>query len=298
MLSLADLDVAADGLDHPEGVSVDASGAVWAGGQSGQLYAVDVAARSHEQVLSTGGSILGLCLDGQGDVYACDVNLRAVVRARPRTGEWQVLSHGNADHGFRCPNFPVLDDEGNLYVTDSGLFDHNDGWIAKITPDGTTLTWCDESTGFPNGAVLANDGTSLVVIESTTPALVRIPIRGDGSAGGREVIAPLTDLAPDGVLALQEGGFLVFCYRPDRVVHVTADGELSTVLDDPRGVLLNTPTNGVLTGPERRTLVLASLGAHTLKQIEVPYRGSALRYPPFGPRQPATPTSPPSVAEV
>ncbi len=294
MLPLSALEVAADGLDHPEGVTVDANDTVWAGGQSGQIYEIDLEARTKREVLSTGGAMLGLCFDGHGDVFACNVNFRAVVRVRPSTGEWHTVSTGCPERAFVCPNYPVFDDSGNLYVTVSGTVDQDDGWIARITPDGVTELWSDECVAFPNGAALAHDGRSLLVLESTTPALVRIPISAHGRAGPREVVAKLDGTAPDGLVALEDGGALVCCYRPDRVLYVDSEGQVETLLDDPRGIYLNSPTNGVLAGPDRRTLVLASLGAFTLKQVEVPYRGSALRYPLVSPSAAdATPRSQP-----
>jgi gluconolactonase len=294
MLNLADLRVAATDLDHPEGLTADAHGTVWSGGQSGQLYELDIVDASRREVLRTGGALLGVCLDAAGTVYACDVNLHAVVRATPATGEWEVLSRGCPQRPFVSPNWPVLDDHGNLFVTESGLVDEAAGWIAKITPDGETTLWSEECVEFPNTAALAVDGSALFVVESTGPGVVRIPILADGSAGRREVVVDTPGIVPDGLVMLADGTFLICCYRPDRIVHVDLSGTITTLLDDPRGIALNTPTSGVLVGPRRTTLVIASLGAHTVRQIEIPFAGAPLRYPARGP---STSRTVPSAAE-
>lgn len=50
-----------DGLDHPEAVCWDPGAAVlWAGGEAGQLYRVDLESRQAEEVAPAPGFVLGL----------------------------------------------------------------------------------------------------------------------------------------------------------------------------------------------------------------------------------------------
>ena len=58
-------------LDHPEGVVWSPDGVLYAGGEAGQIYEVTLAGEARE-VATTGGSLLGLTLDGDGRIYACD----------------------------------------------------------------------------------------------------------------------------------------------------------------------------------------------------------------------------------
>jgi gluconolactonase len=39
-ISIDDIEIFADGLDHPECVAVHPDGSVWAGGEAGQIYKV------------------------------------------------------------------------------------------------------------------------------------------------------------------------------------------------------------------------------------------------------------------
>ncbi len=75
----------ADGLDHPEGVCWSpAEGAVYAGGEAGQLYRFDLDGGRPETVATVpGGFLLGLALDAAGNVYACDPNSGHVQRIAP-----------------------------------------------------------------------------------------------------------------------------------------------------------------------------------------------------------------------
>lgn len=278
---LAKLRTVADGLDHPEGVTVDADGTLYAGGEAGQIYRVDLDASSFDEVASTGGFLLGICADGAGRIYACDIKRREVLRVDPADGRVEVYSNGTADRPMVNPNFPVFDAAGNLYVTDSGTFKGDDGCIFRIDPQGRTEVWTTASSNFPNGACLAADGSALYVLESCTPALVRIGINADGSAGAREVIAELPGLVPDGVALDTDGNAYVCCYRPDRIVRVRADGAVDVLADDPEGTVLAAPTNGVWVGPERNLLVVGNLGRWHLTVCDWGARGVPLEYPTF-----------------
>ena len=54
--------VFAEGLDHPEGVAWGPDGRIYAGGEAGQIYAID-GDGTVEQLASTGGFLYGM----QGD---------------------------------------------------------------------------------------------------------------------------------------------------------------------------------------------------------------------------------------
>ena len=65
-------DELADGLNHPEGVTWNPfDGLVYAGGEAGELYAVSLDGEVEVRG-TTGGSMLGIAVDGAGRVYACD----------------------------------------------------------------------------------------------------------------------------------------------------------------------------------------------------------------------------------
>lgn len=58
-----------DGLDHPEGVAWDAgAGVLYAGGEAGQVYEVDLEQRRWRQVAEAPGFVLGLVVRLDGTV--------------------------------------------------------------------------------------------------------------------------------------------------------------------------------------------------------------------------------------
>lgn len=272
-IGLDRLRVLVEGLDHPEGVTVTAGGVLYAGGEAGQIYRIDIDAGSAEQVASTGGFLLGLCADAAGRLYCCDVGRREVLRVDPADGSVEVYSKGTGDRAMVNPNWPVFDADGTCYVTDSGSWQGDDGCIFRIDASGTTDVWSTASTNFPNGACLSADGASLLVLESCTPALVRIPLADPAQ---RDVIAGL-DGVPDGVTLDTNGNAYVCYYRPDRIDRVAPDGTVVTIADDPRGTMLSAPTNGVWIGPGR--MAVGNLGRWHLTLLTIDAEGVPLRYP-------------------
>ncbi|MHB8340175.1 MAG: SMP-30/gluconolactonase/LRE family protein [Mycobacteriales bacterium] len=266
-------------LDHPEGVAVTPDGTLYAGGEAGQIYRVDLADGQVRQVAAAGGFLLGLAADGDGFLYACNPGLGLVQRIDPGSGGVSTWSAGATGRVLCNPNMPVFDEAGNLYVSDSGTFHGADGCILLVDPGGATTVWCEESRDFPNGMCLA--GNALLVVESVPPALVRIPIRPDGGPGRREVVAELPGTVPDGVALAADGSAFVFCYRPDRILRVGTDGTVAIVADDPEGTVLAAPTNGVwLDG----RLVVANLGRWHLTVFDPGVGGAPLCYPKLADR--------------
>lgn len=273
-MRLESFETVASGLDHPEGVAVGPDGAIYAGGEAGQVYRVDGDGAVHE-IGSTGGFLYGVTLDGAGRVTACDYGNASVQRVSP-SGEIETLSRGAAARPMRVPNFAAFDDGGNLYVTDSGEWGDDDGLIFRISPGGETVVWTERASRFPNGCCLDADGGSLLVVESRGRVVVRVPILGDGSAGEPSEVVDLTGSQPDGVALAEDGTLFVGCYRPDRIWRVAPDGTAEVFAEDPDGVVLNQPAN-VAFADDR--LVVSSLGGWSLVSVEAGVPGLPLRYP-------------------
>ena len=86
---------------------------------------------------------------------------------------------------------------------------------------------------------------------------------------------------PDGLAFDVEGNLYISCYTPDVIYRLTRYGELEIVADDWMSVTFATPTNIAFCGPERRTLVVASLSRWHLTKGEMPIAGQRLNYPTF-----------------
>jgi gluconolactonase len=260
-------------LAHCEGVATGPDGSLWAGDEHGRVFRIDPAGGSVEEVGSVGGWALGLCLDADSRVYVCVYDGGGLVRMDPASGRAETYSEGGL---LRNPNWPVFAPDGTLYVSDSGGedLDDRDGRVVRI-PSGGGPAQLIETRGlaYANGMALSTDGT-LYVLESFEPRVLAL------REGDLSVHAELPGTVPDGLALDEDGGLLVACYQPNRVVRVPpGGGEPQLVLDDWTGQRLLTPTNVAFFGPDRRSLAIASLCGWSLTAIDTPWRGQPLFYP-------------------
>ena len=127
-----DVSILVDGLDHAEGIAWGLDGYCYAGGESGQVYRIDVERKEVHQFADTGGFVLGLALDSNHNVYACDTVNRAVMKITP-DGAVSTYSTGAPDEPFATPNFRLSTpratctsvtrglDNGKIYRVGRGL---------------------------------------------------------------------------------------------------------------------------------------------------------------------------------
>lgn len=269
--------VVADGLDHPEGVAVGADGTLYAGGEAGQLYRIDQATGAVEELGSSGGWILGLALDRDDVIVACDPKRRELLTLAPDR-EIEVLSRGTAERPMTNPNWPVFADDA-LYVSDSGTWEGAEGRIYRVAGDGTTELWSDAVPRFTNGMALNGAGDALFVVESTGPSVSRVPILADGSAGEPELVVELPGTVPDGLAFDEEGALYIACYRPDRIYRLDRHGDLEVVAEDFQGTVVGAPTNVAFGGRDGRDLFIASLARWHVGRLRTAVPGLPLRYP-------------------
>jgi gluconolactonase len=278
-LELAALTVLADGLDHPEGIALGPDGMLYAGGEGGQLYVIDPVAGGFDEAAQTGGFLQGLCLDSAARVYACDVASGAVLRISPRDGSVERYCEAAGGRRLQTPNWPVFDADGTLWLSDSGTDDPSftDGTLVRIPPDGGDGERLDlPPFRFANGLALSSDG-ALYVAESFLPG---VSVLRDGRV---ELYVDLPGTVPDGLALDREGGLLISCYQPNRILRVPpGGGHPQVVLDDWSGAMLMTPTNICFFGAELRALAIASLGGWKVTGIDAPWPGQPLHYPSLG----------------
>src|SRR5205809_956156 len=217
-----------NGLDHPECVAYDPrEDVVWAGGEAGQLYRVDVAARTWAEVARAPGFVLGLALDGRGRVAVCCSGAHSLC----------VLDDGEVrtlHDGFALPNYAAFAPDGTLYFTDSGRWGRADGRVFRPSPDNRLDILSTALPHFPNGCAVTGDARHLWLVESFVPTVNRI----DLETGTVEEVTRLDGTVPDGIAFTDDGGVVVSCYRPDRIVHIDRDGRVETVAEDPQGTIL------------------------------------------------------------
>ena len=260
---VSELRILASGLDHPEGVAAAPDGALIAGGEAGQIYRISPDG-AVEQIAATGGSVQGVAVDGRGCVFACDVGLAAVVRidAEGRVERWCESAGGTP---LKAPNWAAFAPDGSLWFSDSGTerVGARDGRLIRVPAGGEDGEPIEVGPlDFPNGLAIAADGT-VFLLESFTPRLSALT-----GAGLRQVVE-LPGVVPDGVALTTDGGFVVSCYYPFRILVVDGSGDdVSVLIDDEKGIHIPMPTNVAFFGDGLRSLAVACLGGSTISALD------------------------------
>jgi gluconolactonase len=275
-LRLAELTTAAAGLDHPEAVALGPDGMLYAGGEAGQVYRIDPRGGEVEQIADTAGSALGICLDAGGSIYLCDPGNAALLRIDGVTGAVERWCEAAGGARLLTPNGLAFDFDGSIWLSDSGTeaLDVCDGRLLRVPAGGGDAEALDVGPlHFPNGVCLGAD-RRVHWVESFTPRLRRLGDRGP------ELVCELPGVVPDGVALDCDGGFVIACYYPYRLLRVPpGGGPIELLLDDETGIHVPMPTNVAFFGDELEQLAIASLGGHEIKVGTVPVAGAALVYP-------------------
>jgi sugar lactone lactonase YvrE len=256
-------------LNHPEGLLIDPKdGAIWCGGEAGELYRIEPDGSAATQVGSSGGFALGLCMDGQRRIYMCDLHHACVVVFDDQGKELHRLHGNDGEDRLQIPNYPALSpDERHLYVSNTCRSGGPGIWRFDLE-DGSGELWMRETCYSANGLALAPDGSALYLVESHLPGVSRIPIQADGSAGRKETVIPLPHDEPDGLAFAPDGSLWISIYNPSRIYRwQPASGRLDLIIEDSTTDFLHHPTNLAFRGDQE--LFSANLGAWHLTRIDL-----------------------------
>ena len=205
-------------------------------------------------------------------------------------------------------NFVLRDRRGRIWLTvttrmnpwtDSINARAADGYIALIDEKGARIV--AEGLEGTNEVRLDADEEWLYVVESNARRISRLKVRADGSLGEREVYGPhKLPGFPDGFAFDAFGNLWVTLVMADRLVAITPDGELLTLLDDGNpeatraldahyeartltpeimaaacGTLAPWMASLTFGGPDLQTVYLGSLRGTTLPSFRSPVPGLA-----------------------
>jgi gluconolactonase len=272
-ISLQKFEIFADGLDHPEGLAFDADGNLWAGGELGQIYKITRKGRVRT-VATLGGFNLGLTFSARQDLFICNFKLGALIQL-DRSGKTIRSWERAGGYRLRTPNFSVFDRESNLYFSDSGEFNKNDGFLFVLRPNGKIEQLLDRLS-FPNGLSLSADERTLYVVQSTQNNVLALPILHTGAVGKPRVYAAGLSSVPDGATLDAKGNLYVTCYASHNVYRVTPDGKVSLFAWDPEGTMLASPTNAAFGGANSDEMYFANLSRWHICRARVGIRGQPL----------------------
>lgn len=292
------------GLERPEDVVVSRAGAVWASDKASACAQI-LSDGSLRRVGALGeGCANGINMDAAGRIVIANFEAGPVQRLEPTSGRIEILCAEVEGRKLTAANYPILDRNGNIWCANStfaapwqaGLDGRADGMLFRIRPDGRAEKMA-EGLRFANGLALDADESHIYVCETTGCDVLRYPLRGDGGVGTPERYGPilgepwpanldpgnLPSTAQTGRLGLTdgcgfdvEGNLWVTLVAANRIVAITPQGNVVSVIDDPHGELVRQPTNVTWGGVDMRDLYIGSITNDYVVQTRSPVAGLPL----------------------
>ncbi|GBF07988.1 gluconolactonase [Deinococcus aerius] len=242
-------------LQRPECILAERDGTVWtADGRGGvmrlgtdggqQLIVPPSAAVTSQEfetryVQSQGSLPNGLAFTRGGDFIIANWGTDAI-EIMSRSGEVRTICSEIDGQPLGKANFPLRDSKGRVWFsvttreqpwTKQLNSRANDGYVALLDEQGARIV----ADGFCGTNEIRFDRNEewLYVVESTGRRISRLRVRPDGSLTDREVYGP-SDLGghPDGFAFDAYGNLWITLIFADRLVALTPEGELLTLLDD------------------------------------------------------------------
>src|SRR6478672_7938581 len=219
-------EVFASGLDHPECIAFDRQSHLWAGGEAGQIYQIDPSG-AVTAVTTLGGFTAGIAFSPvDGALYVCNSKLGLFRIAAD--GKSDLFATAAAGQKIACPNYPVFDRRGRMYVTDSGKWKQRNGYLLRFD-DGGSGRVMGGPFGYANGLALSADERWLFMVESDTDRVYRFELTPDGELGSREVYAESVGRLPDGLALDESGNLYVACYASDEIWRISPTGDRTLI---------------------------------------------------------------------
>lgn len=288
------------GIDRPEDVVVDREGRVFASDHQCAVAEL-LPGGAFKRLGPAGGAPNGINMDAQGRVVIANFGIYdrqdgPLQRFDPATGVHETLLTEVEGRRLTSANYPVIDRAGNIWCANSthaetwpqALDGRADGFIFVLRPDGSASVVA-EGLKFPNGMALSADEQFLFCAQTSGADVLRFPVLEGATLGPGERYGPvLGRLMRPGETAENHGGDLgytdgvgfdalgnlwVCLPAANKVVAITPDGAVETVIHDPTGKIVNHPTNVTWGGPDLMDLYIGSIRADYVLKARSPVAG-------------------------
>jgi sugar lactone lactonase YvrE len=207
----------------PEDVVVDPSGRIVAGDALGRIWRWPADARPADRpelLLDTGGRPLGIEIDPRdGALIVCDA-YRGLLRVTEDGAVTDLTRSAGGTPILFCNNAAIARD-GVVYFSDSSNRFPLSHWrrdLLEHRPNGRLLAYHPGTrrtevvaTGFhfPNGVALTPDESALMLVETVTHQLVRVPL-----GGGEPVVLADLPAYPDNMSPVGDGTYWIALPSP------------------------------------------------------------------------------------
>ena len=296
------------GASRPEDVAVSAEGEVWLSDKRSACAKVNT-----DGTLSKMGDVRGapngINFDLENRILIANFGgpeseCGSLQRLNLDDGLVEVLCREINGRALYGSNYPVLDTKGRIYCSHStwGPLDKafdgaNDGFIFRYDPDGA-VTVLAEGIQFANGIALDYGEEYLYVCQTTGCNVIRYKIRQDGTLGQPLPYGPKLGLShievqdkrplssetrsmlglTDGCGFDCEGNLWVTLVLANKIVAITPQGKVKTMLSDPEGHTMINPTNVTWGGPQMKELYIGSVTTDYVVKVPSPIAGMPLAH--------------------
>ncbi len=284
----------ARGLLFPEGPVAlsDGSLLVVEGGESRGCITRISADGSSRSVIAVTGRPNGLAVDDSGAIWTAESKTPSLLRVT-LDGKTEVIARDCDGEPFLFPNDLCIGPDGQIYMTDSGVFIDDfapggnirpdylsvpmDGRVYQIDPKARTTRKVDSGIRFTNGIAFGPDDR-LYVNETVTGNVYRYDL-GEAGVGPRQCFGNVRDpkgppgwRGPDGMAFGTDGRLYVAVFGQRGVTVLDASGEVAERIKT-AGKL---PTNVCFGLPGSRRIYVTEYEFGTVETFEVPSDGYPL----------------------
>lgn len=262
-----------------EGIAIANDGRIFVSAEDGWIYLLSPRGEV-SQYVKTPGRPLGIALDKQNNLFVCDWDAHGVYKVTPDR-DVSLLPDSGDKRKMQFPNFCVFDDQGNLYISDTGTSRRNaqiynpDGKIFRITPTGKCELFA-EGLYQPNGLAMRRGESALYVIQTATDNVLKVEIKPDGQPGRVSAYARNLDGSPDGMAFTENGDLLVVTGLHEIIYRITPRGITEIFLEDKNAERLIAPANPAFGGKHLDELYITNLMGNSVSRIKGVPRGQAL----------------------
>ncbi|MFC3080067.1 SMP-30/gluconolactonase/LRE family protein [Phenylobacterium terrae] len=288
------------GIDRPEDVVVGPDGRVFASDHQCAVAEV-LPDGSFRRMGPKGGAPNGINMDAHGRILIANFGIYdrqdgPLQRFDPGSGVHETLLAEVGGRRLTSANYPVIDRGGNIWCANSthaetwpqALDGRTDGFIFVLRADGSSDIVA-EGLKFPNGMALAADERFLFCAQTSGADVLRFPILPGAKLGPGERYGPVLGslergAAPettgwtDGIGFDAEGNLWVCLPAANKVVAITPEGRVETVIHDPSGEHVNHPTNVTWGGPDLKDLYIGSIRADWIAKARSPVAGQPMAH--------------------
>ncbi|MDT7836991.1 SMP-30/gluconolactonase/LRE family protein [Aquabacterium sp. OR-4] len=316
------------GLQRPECILAEPDGTLWTADARGVMRIAPDGAQQlirqqaagpdrplDAQSLILGGSLPnGIAFSAEGDILIANFGTDAI-ELMTRDGRSRTLFNQLDGRPLGKTNFVLTDSRGRIWFTVTtrqvpwtrSINDKTaDGYVGLIDERGIRIV-ADGFVGTNEARLDANEEW-LYVAETNARRISRLRVMPDGALSDRQVYGP-ADLGgfPDGFALDVAGNLWITLVLTERLIALTPDGQVLTLLDDGRpqalaeyerhyqagtttpelmaacrGTLAPMMASIAFGGPDLRTVYLGSLAGSTLPSFRSPVAGLPLAHWPRG----------------